>query len=208
MRCPLVLFAVFMAFESVERLFNPVDIAFNSAILVAILGLIVNGASAFVLGDNHCHHHDQDHDHCSFHHHDHNLRAAYLHVLADALTSLTAIAALVCAKYFGWIWMDPIMGIFGSLLVGSWAFSLIRKSSKTLLDHQAPEHLVHEIEHAIEDDGESRITDLHVWLIAPDVYSVILSILNSGNLDAQAYRNRLANYKFQHITIEVNRFDD
>ena len=209
----LGVFALFMAWESVDRLINPVDITFNSAIFVAVIGLIVNGVSVLILGDNHSHdhNHDDNHAHAHGHHHhhdekdhDHNLRSAYLHVMADALTSLTAIAALLCAKYFGWLWMDPVMGILGSILVATWSVSLIKETCKILLDHQAPESVTHPIEHAIEDDGESIITDMHVWTIAPKVMSVILSVETKGKQTPSDYRKRIEDERFAHVTIEVN----
>ncbi|MGB0258485.1 MAG: cation diffusion facilitator family transporter, partial [Coraliomargarita sp.] len=118
----LAIFALMMAGESIERLFNPTNIAFNSAIAVAVLGLVVNGVSAVILGDHNGH--DHGHHHHDSHEHDHNLRSAYLHVIADALTSLTAIGGLLTAKYFGWVWMDPIMGLVGSALVANWSIGL------------------------------------------------------------------------------------
>ncbi|MGB5607249.1 MAG: CDF family Co(II)/Ni(II) efflux transporter DmeF, partial [Gammaproteobacteria bacterium] len=138
----LALFALLMAWESINRLFNPVEIAFNQAIVVAVLGLIVNGVSMIMLGGHH-HGHDHEHQHADPHHHrhehtDHNLRAAYLHVLADALTSLLAIFALLAGKFMGLNWMDPVMGIVGAILVARWSLGLIRDTSGILLDHQAP----------------------------------------------------------------------
>ena len=137
----LALFALLMAWESVNRLFNPVEIAFNQAIVVAVLGLIVNGFSMFMLGVHHDHDHGHAHQHTDSHHHshahpDHNLRAAYLHVLADALTSLLAIFALLAGKFLGLNWMDPAMGIVGATLVARWSIGLIRDTSGILLDHQ------------------------------------------------------------------------
>jgi cation diffusion facilitator family transporter len=134
----LGVFALMMAWQSVDRLINPVDIAFNQAILVAILGLIVNGASIFILGvKDHDHGHGHSHGHGHHHgHHDHALRSAYFHVMADALTSLLAIFALLAAKYYGLIWMDPLMGIVGAILVSRWSIGLVRDTSKILLDRQ------------------------------------------------------------------------
>ena len=215
----LALFAIMMAWESVERLIHPTEIAFNSAIIVAIIGLVVNGGSVFILGgdhhhdqgDGHDHHHGHSHSHCDHnhsahehqHHHDHNLRSAYLHVLADALTSVTAIIALLAAKYFGWIWMDPLMGIVGSLLVAKWSVGLLKQTSRTLLDHQAPEAVVSSVRHKIEADGHSHITDLHVWSIAPNRYAVIATVLSERPESADCYRARLLNNQLAHITIEA-----
>ena len=163
----LALFALLMAYESVNRLFNPVEIAFNQAIVVAVLGLIVNGASMIMLGGHH-HGHDHDHEHTNPHHHshtheDHNLRAAYLHVLADALTSLLAIFALLTGKYLGLNWMDPAMGIVGATLVARWSLGLIRTTSSILLDHQAPGIMLEKTRAAIESIDNNRISDLHIW---------------------------------------------
>lgn len=210
-----------MAWESVERLMHPTDIAFNSAILVAIIGLIVNGASVFILGGNHHHGHGNDHgqrhdekhskvshhEHHAHshghHHHDHNLRSAYLHVLADALTSVTAIIALLSAKYFGWIWMDPLMGIVGSILVAKWSIGLLKQTSRTLLDHQASDEIVDTVRQAIESDGHSRISDLHVWSIGIDQYGVILAVVSKTPLSPDAYRTRLDQDHFPHTTVEI-----
>lgn len=221
----LALFALMMAWESVDRLIHPTEIAFNSAIFVAILGLVVNGASVFILGDNHHHDHGHSHEHSHEHdtghsheahsehhhqghhhphqHHDHNLRSAYLHVLADALTSVTAIIALLAAKYFGWIWMDPLMGIVGSLLVAKWSVGLLKQTSGTLLDHQAPEEVLAEVEQSIQKLGAPRIIDLHVWRISPNHFSVILSILPASALTADAVRATLDREQFPHVTVEI-----
>jgi cation diffusion facilitator family transporter len=219
----LALFAIMMAWESVERLINPTEIVFNSAIAVAIIGLVVNGASVFILGDNHSHdhghghdhdhshdHHHHDHDHAHGHdhhhdgHHDHNLRSAYLHVMADALTSVTAIIALLAAKYFGWIWMDPLMGIVGSLLVAKWSIGLLKQTSSNLLDHQASPAIVDSVRHSVEKEGEIMITDLHVWSIGPNIYSVILSVVTSKSIDVDKIKSELDSSLFPHVTVEVH----
>ncbi len=176
-------FALLMAGESIHRFIEPVPIAFNSAILVAVVGLAVNGASVFILGDHghshghehdHGEHHDHGHDHAHGnhhdHHHDHNLRSAYLHVLADALTSVLAIAALLAGKYLGWNWMDPAMGIVGALLVARWSLGLIRQTSAVLLDQQNDE-AAEQIRAALEADGRTRVSDLHVWSIGPGLHA-------------------------------------
>ena len=215
----LAIFAIMMAWESVERLISPTEIAFNSAIIVAIIGLVVNGGSVFILGGDHHHDHGDghnhshghshshdDHDHSAHehhHHHDHNLRSAYLHVLADALTSVTAIIALLAAKYFGWIWMDPFMGIVGSLLVAKWSIGLLKQTSRTLLDHQAPEEVVNSVRHKIEEDGHSHITDLHVWSIGTNQFGVILTVASKSPLAAEDYRARLDSKHYPHTTVEI-----
>ena len=189
-------FAFVMVWESVHRLIAPVDIAFNQAIFVAVIGLIVNGVSVFILGDHHHpenvqdmpeqyaahaqhhedeHHDDHDHhgdhghshhhDHHHHHHHDHNLVSAYLHVLADALTSLLAIFALLAAKYFGWGWADPAMGIVGAVLVARWSLGLLRSTSNILLDREAADDVRDVIKEKIEAADDNRVADLHVWAV-------------------------------------------
>ena len=160
----LALFALLMAWESFARFFNPVEIAFNQAIVVAILGLVVNGASMIMLGGHHDHDHSHDHHH-GHSHTDHNLRAAYLHVLADALTSLLAIFALLAGKFLGLNWMDPAMGIVGAILVARWSVGLIRDTSGILLDHQAPAAVQEKARTAIEGIDDNRVADLHIWSI-------------------------------------------
>lgn len=197
-------FALMMAWESIDRLLNPVAIQFNWAIGVAIVGLVINGASMFILGDHHDHGHSHGHDHHE-HGHDHNLRSAYLHVMADALTSVTAIFALLAAKYFGWIWMDPIMGIVGSLLVANWSIGLIRTSSYTLLDYQAPPESLHALHQAVESETE-KIADLHMWSIGPGIYSAMLTIVAQDPLDPESYKARIPQeLGIVHATIEVHK---
>lgn len=199
----LAIFSLMMAWESVDRIVYPVDIAFNQAIVVAVLGLIVNGASVVILGHHHDHAGHEDHDQ-KHHHHDHNLRAAYLHVLADALTSLLAIFALLAAKYFGLIWMDPLMGIVGALLVARWSLGLLRTTSAVLLDEQGPKHLQERIEQFIEDD-DNQIVDLHLWSVGPDIYSVIVSIVAHNPQPPDHYKRLISsNPGLVHVTVEVN----
>lgn len=194
----LAFFALIMVWESVGRMVQPTVIAFDQAILVAVLGLIVNGVSVFVLGDNH----DHDHDHDD--HSDHNLRSAYLHVLADALTSFLAIFALLAAKYFGLIWMDPLMGILGAILVARWSFGLLRSTSAILLDRQGPTELREIVRTRIEEDGDSRIADLHLWAIGPGLYSVIVSVVAHDPKPSDYYRDLLPpGLGLEHVTVEV-----
>lgn len=206
----LALFALLMAWESVNRLFNPVDIAFNQAILVAVLGLIVNGASMFMLG---VHHHDHDHGHDHGHDHqlahahaDHNLRAAYLHVLADALTSLLAIFALLAGKFLGLNWMDPLMGIVGATLVARWSLGLIRDTSGILLDHQAPGAMLEKTRAAIEDIDNNRITDLHVWSIGPGIYSATITVVSDTPRPPDHYKQLIPKeLGIVHTIVEVHQ---
>lgn len=205
----LAVFALLMGWESVNRLLNPVDIVFNQAILVAVLGLAVNGISVFVLGvkdhdhqDDHHHHADNGH----VHHHDHNLRSAYLHVLADALTSVLAIVALLAGKYFGLIWMDPLMGILGAVLVARWSVGLLRDTAGVLLDRQGPASVRRIITESIESDGDSRIADLHLWSIGPGISAAILTVVAHRPLPADRYRERLpASLGLRHVSIEIHQ---
>lgn len=203
----LALFALLMAWESITRLFNPVDIAFNQAIAVAVLGLLVNGASMLLLGEeNHDHEHDSRHDHPHHHGHtDHNLRAAYLHVLADALTSLLAIFALLTGKYLGLVWMDPIMGVVGAVLVARWSLGLIRDTSGILLDHQAPDTMLERTREAIERRDDNQITDLHIWSIGPGIYSASLAVVSCAPKSPEYYKALIPpELGIVHTVIEVH----
>ena len=199
----LALFALLMVWESMSRLLHPVPIIVDQAILVAVLGLAVNGASVFILRvDEHPEHHDLDDSRHS--HHDYNLKAAYLHVLADALTSLLAIAALLSAKYLGLTWMDPVVGIIGAILVSSWSFGLLRTTSGILLDKQGPQRIRDRIRNSIEADEDSRVTDLHLWAIGPNIFSVVIAIVAHDPASPAQYKERIPkNLGLVHITIEV-----
>jgi cation diffusion facilitator family transporter len=205
----LAMFALLMAWESAKRLIYPVEITFNQAILVAILGLVVNGVSVFILGvDDHDHDHDdhdhEDHEHT--HHDDHNLRSAYLHVMADALTSVLAIIALLAAKYFGLVWMDPAMGIVGAILVARWSLGLLRSTSAVLLDRQGPESIRGKIRESIEGDKDSQVADLHLWSIGPNVYTAIISIVAHEPATPDEYKARIPDHLgVAHISIEVHQ---
>ena len=205
----LALFALLMVWESIDRFFNPVDILFNQAILVAVLGLLVNGASVLILG---VHNHNHDHHHSHSHHHhehshgqaDHNLRAAYLHVLADALTSLLAIFALLAGKYFGLMWMDPLMGIIGAILVARWSWGLLRDTSGVLLDRQVPAKLQEKVQHAIESSDDNRIADLHLWSIGPDILAAVITVVTREPKSPDHYKTLLPqNLGIVHANIEV-----
>ena len=201
----LALFALVMVWESVERLIFPVTIQFNQALIVAVLGLIVNGVSVFILGheEEHDQHHDHDHAHSHGHKHDHNLRAAYFHVLADALTSVLAIAALLAGKYFGLFWLDPVMGVVGAILVSRWSLGLLVTTARVLLDHQGPQQLREEIRNAIETEN-IQITDLHLWQIGPGIYSLALTITTTNPHPPDHYRHQLPKHPgLVHTTIEV-----
>jgi cation diffusion facilitator family transporter len=193
----LAVFALIMAWESFDRIITPVEIAFNQAIFVAVLGLTVNGASVFILGLHHSHDSREKH-------HDHNLRAAYLHVSADALTSLLAIFALLTAKHLGLIWMDPVMGLVGAALVSRWSLGLLGTTSAVLLDKQGPEHLYTAIRESVEDD-DNRVADLHVWSVGPNIYSVIVSVVTREPKPPEHYKSLLpSELGLVHVFVEVN----
>lgn len=190
--------------ESVVRLLQPVEVAFGEAIVVAVLGLGVNLVSAVLLGGGH-HHDHGDHDHGDHHHHahneDNNLRSAYFHVLADALTSVLAIVALVAGRYLGWVWCDPLMGIVGALVIGRWSWGLMRDTATVLLD-TTDAHVADEVREAVEGPGDAVIRDLHVWRVGPQARAAIVSV-SGRNLDPQTIRARLAPVdEVVHLTIE------
>jgi len=198
----LGLIAVQIAFESATRLFHPVPIAYGEAIAVAVLGLGVNLVSAFLLRDSHDHH-GHGHAHGGHHHHDNNLRAAYVHVLADAATSVLAIAALVIAMYSRWVWTDPAVGIVGSLVIASWAFGLIRASGAVLLDVSVDRDLEGVIRDRLQTRGD-RVTDLHLWQVGPGHRAAVISLISDNPLPPVTYKRRLGGLQgLCHITIEV-----
>lgn len=203
----LVVFAAIMAWESAKRFIQPIHIDYNQAILVAILGLIVNGVSVFVLDNKHHHEHDHhDHHEDHDHHHDHNLRSAYLHVLADALTSLLAIIALIAAKYLNAVWADPLMGIVGAILVTRWSIGLLGSTCSVLLDKEGPVAARELIRKSVEANRDSRVADLHLWSIGPNIYSTIISIVTSSTKGVDDFKTQLPqDIGLKHITIEIHR---
>ncbi|MBB2754477.1 UNVERIFIED_ORG: cation diffusion facilitator family transporter [Rhizobium aethiopicum] len=227
----LALIALLMAWESWLRLSNPVPIGFAQAIAVAVIGLAVNLASAWLLGGGHAHHHGHHaHGHHAHHHGDHahhghgahahdhhpedhhakrgdnNIRAAYLHVMADAMTSVLAIAALTLGSLYGWLWLDPIMGIVGGLVIANWSWSLMKSSGGVLLDVVPHgETLPAEIRDAIETE-EDRITDLHVWQVGPGHHAAIVAVVTPSPREPAFYKGRLsALTELSHVTVEVTR---
>lgn len=191
-------FAAVMAWESVSRLVVPVPIRFEPAIAVAVVGLLVNALCFLVLG-GHAH---GGHGH--HHRHDHNLRSATLHVLADALTSLLAIFALLAGRYLGAAWLDPVMGIVGALLVARWSAGLLRQSGAVLLDCEGPAELREDVRATIEGIADSRISDLHVWSIGPALYAAEISLVTHEPYSAEIYKRRLAHRpELVHVTVEV-----
>ncbi|RSD47469.1 CDF family iron/cobalt efflux transporter AitP [Pseudomonas aeruginosa] len=209
----LLLVAGLMLYQSVERLLDPSPIHYQQAMLVAALGLLVNLACAWLLRDGHAHHgHGHSHHH-HHHHHDHhahrhdlNLRAAYLHVLADAATSLLAIVALAGGLLWNAAWLDPLMGIVGAVLVSVWACDLIRQSSRVLLDAQMDAPVAAEIRAAIASSPlPAELLDLHLWQVGQGKYACLLSLLTTEEGSADYFKRRLAEHEeLVHITVEVN----
>lgn len=197
--------ALLLGVESGRRFFEDIDIHYDQAILVAVVGLVVNLVSAWMLGGGHSHSHGDDgHDHDD-HHHDHNLKAAYLHVIADALTSVLAIAALVAAKYLGLNWLDPAMGIVGMVLIGRWSIQLIGQSGKVLLDYSGDTELCEKVRKSLEDEADTRICDLHIWSLAPGHRAAMVSIVTHEPRPPEFYKQLIeAQAEFSHVTIEVN----
>ncbi len=193
----LALLALIMAGQSAWRLLSPVEIEFDQAILVAVLGLAVNGACLAILGGPRQSHERHDRS-------DHNFRSACLHVLADALTSIFAIVALVAAKFLGQRWLDPVMGLVAAALVVRWSWGLLVSSARVLLDHQAPAPVRVAIRKAIESGGQDRISDLHVWSVGPGIYAAEIAILSSRPRDAEGYRRLLPKeLGLVHVTFET-----
>ena len=202
----LAIVAIQIAFESVERLVNPVAIAYREAIAVAVLGLAVNIVSAFLLREQHDerHGHAHGHDHAHGHHHrDNNLRAAYVHVIADAATSVLAIVALVTAAYLQWTWADPVVGIVGAIVIAGWAIGLLRSSGRVLLDVNDAGRMEESIRRRLETRGD-RITDLHLWQIGPGHRAAVISLVSDDPLPPSDYKRRLSGlHGLSHVTVEV-----
>ncbi|TXD44374.1 CDF family Co(II)/Ni(II) efflux transporter DmeF [Xanthomonas campestris] len=209
-----------MAFQSVERLFSPKPIQYQEATVIAVIGLLVNLICAWWLRDSHGHHHGHGHDHAHDghghghghgHHHDGhadlNLRAAYLHVVADAATSVLAIIALLGGMYWGVTWLDPIMGIVGAVLVTVWAWGLLRSTGRVLLDAEMDAPVVAEVKQVIAELPYAiDIRDLHVWRVASDRYACVVSLITAANIDADLVRDALQIHEeLVHITVELQR---
>jgi cation diffusion facilitator family transporter len=200
----LAMIALLISYESVGRLLHPVAIAFGQAIPIAALGLCVNLVSAWLLRDDHDHDHGHGHDH-GHHHHGHddlNLRAAYVHVLADAAVSVLALVGLSAGLLLGWVWMDPVMGIVGALVIANWSWGLLRAAGAVLLDMR-PEGLAQEIRARLEA-GDDRIADLHIWRVGPGHHAALVSLVSDRPEPPQAYKARLAGLAgLSHLTVEV-----
>ena len=206
--------AAMMVYASVERIFSPQPIHYQEAIIVATIGLIVNIVCAMILGGVHDHHdhgeHSDTHHHGHDHHHDLNLKSAYLHVIADAATSVFAIIALTGGWVFGWAWLDPVMGIVGATLVAIWAKNLIVETGKVLLDREMDHPVVGEIREVVNSElaaGSTGIADLHVWRVGKRSYSCALSLVtHDATLTPKRVRERLAQHKeIVHTTIEIQQ---
>jgi cation diffusion facilitator family transporter len=207
----LAVIAVLIGYESAMRLVEPVPIRFNDAIAVAVLGLGVNLVSAWLLsggsGGDHDHAHDH-HDHRGHHHHhahdDHNLRSAYLHVLADAMTSVLAIFGLLAGWLYGWIWMDAVVGIIGAAVIASWSWGLLRTSGAVLLDARADDALAARVRQLLERDGD-RVADLHLWRLGPGHMGLIVSIVSALPKEPESYKALLSSLpRLSHVTVEVH----
>ncbi|EKO3855529.1 CDF family Co(II)/Ni(II) efflux transporter DmeF [Vibrio harveyi] len=198
--------ALMMMVESIHRLFNPESIQFNEAIMVAVIGLVVNLASMLLLQDHHHHghdHHDRhSHDHEHEHHHDHNLTAAYFHVLADTLTSLLAIVALIVGKFYGWVWLDAMMGIVGAVVIGKWTLGLMKQTAPVLLDESINKSYRDEITETLTPYAE--IVDLHIWKVSGHHYSAAIALKNHSNKTLDEFKQLLSKFdKIHHLTLEV-----
>lgn len=219
-----------MLVESGNRFLHPHAIHYDEALAIAAIGLAINLICALLLKEHHAHdHHDGHHAHHHEHRrrrahrhrhhydhdHDHNLKAAYLHVLADALTSLLAIVALALGKYYGWRWLDPAMGVVGGLIIARWSYALVRETSPVLLDASLDAEDRRAIVERIESDADNRVADLHVWRIAPRHFALIVSIVTHDPKDPEHYKNLLKSFnrlgkqnRLSHITVEVTRCSD
>ena len=225
--------ALGLVVEAIKALLNPQPIAYGEAMTVAVLGLLVNLASVWLLsrggsgtdahgqesaaghgrghdhGHQHGHQHGHGHGHAAGHahgHHDHNFRAAYLHVLADAFTSVLAIAALAGGLWFGWRWLDPVVALVGAAVIGQWSLGLLRSTARALVDATADAPLRQAVQAAIESDGDAKLADLHVWQVGPQAHSVVLSVVADHPLPAADYRARLQPlHSIRHVTVEVHR---
>jgi cation diffusion facilitator family transporter len=206
----LAVVALIMAVESVGRFFSPVEIHYGQSILVAVVGLAVNVVSAFLLHGSHGHDHHHGHSHGHENHHeDHNLKAAYFHVLADALTSVLAIVALLFGSLFGWWALDPAMGIIGALVITRWAWGLLKESSAILLDAGVKREIREEIKDVIEADADNRVTDIHVWKVGPHHLAALLTLVTHYPRPSGEYKKLLASFdQLKHITIEVIKCED
>ena len=216
----LLMIAVLIGYEAVARLVAPVPIGFNEAIPIAVLGLIVNVVSALLLSGgsghdhahdhSHAHSHDHSHEHAHEHahgkaHRDNNMRAAIIHVLADAVVSVLVIAGLLLGRTFGWLFMDPLAGLVGAAVIASWSYGLIRDTGAILLDMNPDRGMAERVRATIERDGD-RLEDLHLWRLGPGHLGAILSVVTTKPRDAGHYRRLLSHFRnLSHVTVEVQQ---
>lgn len=202
----LAMVAILMLYQSMERLLTPGPIHYNEAIVIGMVGLIVNILCAWLLRDDHHHGHEHSHEH-HHHHHDVNLRSAYVHVIADAATSVLAVAALLGGKFYGAVWLDPAMGIVGAFLVGRWAVSLLRESGRILLDAEMDAPVVQEIRDVVAERLPSaRICDLYVWRVARGSYACILGLVTNDTVSPADVRRHLSIHdELVHVTVEIQK---
>jgi cation diffusion facilitator family transporter len=207
----LAMIALLIGYEAISRFLAPVTIHFSEAIPIAIVGLLVNIASAWLLSGDAHHGHTQQHEQTSTSapvaassaHRDHNIRSAYVHVLADAVVSVLAITGLVLARVFGWLWMDPLAGIIGALVIANWSYRLIRDTGGILLDVNPDEVMTAQVRETIERDGD-RLLDLHLWRLGPGHLGAVISVMTGQPRDCTYYRARLSQFEsLSHLTIEV-----
>lgn len=210
----LAIIALGIGVESCQRFFDPARIAYVEATWIAVLGLAVNVANAWLLGHGHHDVHSHDHHHAHHHHHEHghapdnNLRSAYFHVLADALTSVLAIGALLAGRFLGWVWMDAAMGLVGAAVIARWSWGLMRDTGAVLLDAVTNHSLEAEIRESIQD-GDARITDLHVWQVGPGKYAAIISLVAAEPLTPAAYAAKVTIHdELVHVTVEAHRCEE
>jgi cation diffusion facilitator family transporter len=204
----LLVVAAGVIFESVQRFVTPETVAFDEAFPVAVLGLVVNLVSAWLLGvDGHTHDHDHDHPHDHEHsheHHDHNLRAAYLHVMADALTSVGAIGALLAGKYLGWKWIDPVVAVVGALVILKWGVGLVQQCSRQLIDLDPSTKHRDQVRAALEGVAGTRVLDLHLWSVGPKQLVCVVSIFSKEPKELAEYKRIVtAAAPVNHLTIEI-----
>jgi len=206
----LAMIALLIGYESIDRLIEPVPIAFNQAIPIAVLGLGVNLLSAVLLRDDHEHshghahdHHDHDHAHDHSIHRDHNLRAAFVHVMADAAVSVLVIVGLVLGRQFGWLWLDPVMGLIATVVILSWSWTLVRSAGAILLDASPDPALANDIATRLEQSGD-RISDLHLWRVGPGHLAAVISLVSDHPNSPGFYKDKLAGLpSLSHVTVEV-----
>ena len=214
--------ALWLAYEGFTALRAPRAVAYQEAMVVAVIGLVVNLVSAWLLArgtagqgdgageghphDHHGHGHDHGHVHGHDHHHDHNFSAAYLHVIADAFTSVLAIAALAGGAFFGWRWLDPAVALLGALVIAQWSWGILRSTARALVDATEDPAIAQRIRELVENDGDARLSDLHVWQVGARAWCAALAVVADDPLPVAAYRARLQSIKeLRHATVEVHR---